>query len=183
LSFATMLPIPSTSRCVARQLHSSAARLNRVAPPHPISHIRPIIYDDSPAPAPPTLLRHPYSLDEFANALSAPVDLDLQFKLQRQQLDSFHHEFWLDNNIRYFAAKETVLHNLQDSATSLDKENALSEFNRHWYNQEKARTDSYTSEWRRRNFALIRLAAKVEWQKFAGRFTKVFGSTSNTPAS
>lgn len=81
---------------LTRLLHTSSARCNRVAPPHPISHMRPIIYDDAPLPSPPTLLRHPYSLTEFQDAQSRPVDLELQFKLQRQQLDNFHQDFWLD---------------------------------------------------------------------------------------
>ncbi|RXW20888.1 hypothetical protein EST38_g4969 [Candolleomyces aberdarensis] len=139
--------------------------------------MRPIIYDDAPAPSPPTLLRHPYSLTEFQDAQSRPVDLEIQFKLQRQQLDNFHQDFWLDNNIRYYAAKETALSNLPETATDLDKENALSEFNTLWYIQEKERTDQYTDEWRKRNFQLIRLGAQVEFQKLAFRLSKFFQSS------
>lgn len=82
-----------------QRLHTSAVRSDRVAPPHPISHIRPIIYDDAPAASPPTLLRHPYSLHEFQDASDRPVNLELQFRLQRQQLDAFHQNFWLDVSI------------------------------------------------------------------------------------
>ncbi|EAU88486.1 hypothetical protein CC1G_04192 [Coprinopsis cinerea okayama7 len=173
-----MAPTHAAARHVLkRSIHASTKRLDRVAPPHPISHIRPIIYDDAPRATAPTLLRHPYSLNEFHDASRTPVDLELQFKLQRQQLDAFHQDFWLDNNVRYYAAKETALSNLPESASSLDKENALSEFNRHWYNQEKERVDAYTSEWRRRNFELIRLGAKVEFQKLASRISQALRST------
>ena len=156
--------------------------------------MRPIIYDDAPPPSPPTLLRHPYSLTEFQDAQSRPVDLEFQFKLQRQQLDNFHQDFWLDvrsrflhdvlpltpfpqNNIRYYAAKETALSNLSETATDLDKENALSEFNTLWYIQEKERTDLYTDEWRKRNFQLIRLGVQVEFQRLAFRVSKFFQSS------
>ncbi|TEB36358.1 hypothetical protein FA13DRAFT_1613136, partial [Coprinellus micaceus] len=156
-----------------QRLHTSAVRSDRVAPPHPISHMRPIIYDDAPAAAsPPALLRHPYSLSEFQDATDRPVNLELQFKLQRQQLDAFHHNFWLDNNVRYYAAKETILTSLPESATPLDRENAISEFNTNWYNQEKERVDIYTAEWRKRNAALLRLGAKVEVQKLTFRVSR-----------
>jgi len=86
------------SRC-ARKLHTTPRRSDRVAPPHPISHIRPIIYKDSVPASPPTLLRHPYSLAEFhpnEGSANPSVELELQFKMLRQQLDSFHQAFWLD---------------------------------------------------------------------------------------
>ncbi|KAH6918527.1 hypothetical protein BKA70DRAFT_1554582 [Coprinopsis sp. MPI-PUGE-AT-0042] len=193
--------LPKPNRTHTSLLHTSSTRLNRVAPPHPISHLRPIIYDDatpstsssSSSPV-PRLLPHPYSLSEFQDASKrGPVDLELQYKLQRQQLDAFHQDFWLDNNIRYFAAKETVLSNLpapppseepaspaSTHAAALARENALSEFNTHWYNQEKDRVDAYTSEWRSRNWALIKLAAKVQWQKWG---LKVSSVMSSSPAS
>lgn len=184
-------------RC-SRRLHTSVVRSDRVAPPHPISHIRPIIYDDEPVASPPTLLRHPYSLHEFQDASDRPVNLELQFRLQRSQLDAFHHNFWLDvrrfflpkpistnpqqNNIRYYAAKETILASLPETASSLDRENALFEFNTNWYNQEKARTDAYTEEWRKRNFALIRLGAKVELQKLTFRISRWFQQSDEKAA-
>ncbi|TFK29977.1 hypothetical protein FA15DRAFT_608959 [Coprinopsis marcescibilis] len=172
----TMLPAQAGRSLCVRRLHVSTRRSARVAPPHPISHIRPIIYDDGPRPSPPTLLRHPYSLSEFRDS-SRPADLELQFKLQRQQLDTFHQDFWLDTNVRYFAAKDNILSNLPESATSLEREEALSEFNRHWYNQEKERTDSYTTEWRSRNFALLRLSAQVGLQKLTSRISRLFQSS------
>lgn len=62
-----------------------------------MSHLRPVIYDDAiPLPA-PAFLNHPYSLQEFnvepaknANAY------EMQWKLQRQQLDDLSQNFWLD---------------------------------------------------------------------------------------
>ncbi|KAG5635760.1 hypothetical protein H0H81_010180 [Sphagnurus paluster] len=130
--------------------------------------MRPIIYSDAPAPAPPSLIRHPYSLTEFSSASPKQAnDSALQFKLQRQQLDDFHQNFWFDSNTRFEAAKQAVLAGLPSSATAITKEQTLSEFYKQWYLQEAARTDKYTMEWRRRNLVLIQLGARVELKKFA----------------
>ncbi|KAJ3568596.1 hypothetical protein NP233_g5612 [Leucocoprinus birnbaumii] len=135
----------------------------------------------SPAKAsPPTLLRHPYSLSEFSNTKGndQASNLELQFKLQRQQLDAFHHNFWSDSNSRFEAAKSAILSSLPQSATTLDKESAMSEFNKQWVMQEKARTDAYTTEWRRRNWALILLETRVRYQKFTSRIGGFMSSGS-----
>lgn len=87
---------PSLPRSI-RLLHASVQSCNLIGPPDPISHIRPIIYDDSPLPHPPTLLHHPYSLSEFLPGFPGrTATCELQWKLQRQQLDDFNHNFWID---------------------------------------------------------------------------------------
>ena len=84
-------------RGTIRNFHGSTPRRDLIAPPHPISHIRPIIYGDASSQPPPTYLRHPYSLSEFKTGTGTTLgDHELQFLLQRQQLDTFHHSFWLE---------------------------------------------------------------------------------------
>lgn len=84
-------------RCRVRNFHGSRPRHDLVAPPHPVSHFRPIIYGDASSQPPPTYLRHPYSLSEFTTGTATGLgDHELQFLLQRQQLDTFHHSFWLE---------------------------------------------------------------------------------------
>ena len=70
-----------------RSLHASLVRRDLVGPPDPVSHLRPIIYDD--APPPPPRVRHPYSLGEFTGDTR-----EYQWKMQRQELDTLNHEFW-----------------------------------------------------------------------------------------
>lgn len=106
-----LLPLrPATGyvlRAQYRTFHTSPRRRHLVAAPDPISHMRPILYEDVPTPtdssksSPPTLVRHPYSLTEFSDTLenNNASDLELQFRLQRQQLDAFHHNFWLDVSV------------------------------------------------------------------------------------
>lgn len=79
----------------AREFHVSKIQNDLVAPPDPISHMRPIIYDTPSSQSQPAYLRHPYSLTEFT-AGSGAGDYELQFRLLRQQLDSLHQNFWLD---------------------------------------------------------------------------------------
>jgi len=72
-----------------------------VGPPDPISHLRPVIYNDVPKPPPPSLRHHPYSLSEFdpeSERNQSPHEL--HWKLQRQQLDDLNQNFWLDVRLK-----------------------------------------------------------------------------------
>lgn len=90
-------------RTLARSLHVSSASRHLVGPNDPISNLRPIIYTDvpcTPSPAegrPESHVNHPYSLNEFTDA-QAQHDhtLELQYKLAREQLDTFNHNYWTD---------------------------------------------------------------------------------------
>ena len=171
-----MIPPPLQRRL----FHSTIQRLNRIGPPHPISNIRPIIYDDLPPPPPPQQ-QHPYSLEEFSTTQETVKD-ETVFRMQRTQLDQFNQHFWLDvcalysgakcfplmpfqSNTRFEAGKEAVLSSLPSTSSALDKENALSEFYRHWLVQETERTESYTQEWRRRNKQNIILASRIAFRR------------------
>jgi hypothetical protein len=88
---------PRSSTVLLRRPPISRSAANLVASPHPVSHIRPIIYNDVPPPPPPSFLPHPYSLAEFDPEPKTPQPAnELLFKLQRQQLDDLNHHFWLD---------------------------------------------------------------------------------------
>ncbi|KAJ7632669.1 hypothetical protein FB45DRAFT_511545 [Roridomyces roridus] len=154
----------------ARALHVSRALCDRVAPPHPVSNMRPIIYDQD-EPTTTTRAYHPYSLHEFEPTPTNPYKL--QWKLQRQQLDDFHHDFWLESNTRFEHGKHEALSRLPETATALDKERALSEFYGQWVREEKRRTDEYTEEWRQRNKASLNLAFRVAYQDLASRFSDI----------
>jgi len=159
----------------SRALHVSQSRHDLVAPPDPVSHMRPILYDNPPSQLPAQYLRHPYSLSEFKTESSDNrCDHELQFKLLRQQLDSLHQDFWLDSNTRFYSAKEVILSSLPKNATVRDKEEALSVFLKQWVVQENERTDAYTAEWRSRNVELIQMGARVEYHRLKTRLAKFF---------
>ncbi|KIY72166.1 hypothetical protein CYLTODRAFT_367970 [Cylindrobasidium torrendii FP15055 ss-10] len=155
-----------------RALHVSAVRAHLVGPPHPISHIRPVIYDDVPTPPPPSLLPHPYSLAEFdPDPPPGSTSHDMQWKLQRQQLDDLDQNFWMDSNIRFEMGKAAVLESLPPTASQIDKENALSEFYKQWVLLQGARTDEYTEEWRARNVKSLQSAIMAHISKISKVFT------------
>jgi len=153
-----------------RRLHLSTPVHDRIGPPHPISNIRPVIYDDTHHP--PQSSTHPYSLQEFRHARRTHdllVDYELRWKLHKQQLDAFNHAFWTDSNSRFDAGKNAALSALPDTATDLDRERALTAFYQHWLQQEHTTMNAYTDEWRRRNFQEIILAARVHYHRLLSR--------------
>lgn len=178
---------------LSRLLHVSSASRHLVGPNDPISNFRPIVYTDTPAPAAShsqgrleSHVNHPYSLNEFTDVLHDHA-LELQYKLAREQLDAFNHNFWTDvgrdtfcwilaftyklrqSNSRFETAKRSVLASLPESASPETHENALSEFYKKWVMQEKMRQDEYSTEWRKRNWENIFLAARVQYQRFKQR--------------
>ena len=89
---SVMSVLPRCTRPLARHVrsfHGSLVRADLVGPPDPVSHLRPVIYDDAPAPPSPT--SHPYSLREFAGDTR-----EYQWKVQRQETDAFNQAFWTD---------------------------------------------------------------------------------------
>lgn len=93
-----MLPLRAIIFASRRIIHTkpTSKRCELVGPPDPVSHLRPVIYDEPHVSIEPKRLPHPYSLSEFNSAESPSEDLELQYKLQRQQLDAFNHQFWLE---------------------------------------------------------------------------------------
>ncbi|KAH9005295.1 hypothetical protein EDB86DRAFT_3037663 [Lactarius hatsudake] len=149
-----------------RPLHSSARICDHVAPPDPISNIRPILYDD-PVSMTSESLRHPYSLDEFRDDSDT---LEYQWKLQRQQLDAFNDNFWRDSNTRFEVAKAAALSGLPPHSTTQQREERLGKFYRNWVLQEATRQQEYNAEWRRRNMEEIALALRVSYHGLKARF-------------
>ncbi|TFK55058.1 hypothetical protein OE88DRAFT_1653689 [Heliocybe sulcata] len=165
-----------------RLLHVTSPSRDLIGPPDQVSNIRPMYYEDPlPVPLPhhnykPTPGRwHPYSLEEFTdpdieNAEQSIQDLELQYKLLRQQLDAFNHAFWTDSNTRFDAAKATILESLPPSSKAQDRDIALAHFYQQWLNQESTRQQRYTAEFRRRSWDGIVLAARIEYANFKARF-------------
>lgn len=102
-------------RARARSLHVSSPSRHLVGPNDPVSNLRPIIYTDTPHSQAQreSHVNHPYSLNEFADV---PHDhtLELQYKLAREQLDAFNHNYWSDvcrvasDRIRFTSALTTI---------------------------------------------------------------------------
>ncbi|KAJ8487891.1 hypothetical protein ONZ51_g3890 [Trametes cubensis] len=147
-----------------RAFHASLSRKHLVGPPDPVSHLRPVIYDDAPPVRNAANVRHPYSLREFTGDTR-----EYQWKMQRQELDAFNQAFWLDSNTRFYAAKDAVLQSLPEETTPEQREAALSAFYARWVSQERTRQAEYNAEWRKRNWSTILLGARVRYQEFVAR--------------
>ncbi|KAL4067971.1 hypothetical protein V8B97DRAFT_2003970 [Scleroderma yunnanense] len=166
--------LPRRCSRLVRTLHVSQKCQNLVGPNDPVSNLRPIIYTDTPNSPPKTQsevgLNHPYSLREFSNEPPSPNHaLELQYKLKREQLDTLNHSYWAESNTRFEAAKASVLSSIPDSASSETREHALSEFFKKWVVQEQDRQELYSREWRKRNFEVIVLGARIEYRRFKQR--------------
>ena len=99
-----MFPVRAAIFASRRAFHvkPTSRRRELIGPPDPISHLRPVVYDEPDVFIQPKQLPHPYSLSEFDSAEGPSEELELQYKLQRQQLDAFSHQFWLDvGSFRY----------------------------------------------------------------------------------
>ena len=80
-----------TSKAVRRLYTAAAARNKLVGPPHPVSNLRPVLYDGLPDQAQSTN----YSPRELRSHI--PVDgTKFQLDLSMQRIDKFNHDFWAD---------------------------------------------------------------------------------------
>ena len=82
------------------------------------------------------------------------------------------------SNTRFYAAKEAVQSSLPSTASTRDKEEAISIFLKQWVVQEKDDADAYTEEWRRRNFQLIKIGTRVEFHNLRERILNYFRTSS-----
>ncbi|PCH38017.1 hypothetical protein WOLCODRAFT_64292 [Wolfiporia cocos MD-104 SS10] len=160
-------------RLRVRLFHSSIVCNHLVGPPDPVSHLRPVIYDDDVRPR-RTNVTHPYSLREFGGDTE-----EYQWKMQRQQLDAYNQAFWADSNSRFEAAKRAVLESLPASRSDEEYEFALSEFYKRWVVQETARQQEYSAEWRKRNWSSIVLGARLSYGKLVARISHPFSSSKD----
>lgn len=131
-----------------------------VGPPDPISHMRPVVYDNvaQHVKRPKNITNHPYSLSEFSTPpslsrrsgflahhseqmLSNLESLQLHARLQTISLDQMNHRFWSDNNARFMRAKqEYSAYVSPETPASLE---LMSPFYREWLRTNSARLRRY----------------------------------------
>ncbi|KDQ18138.1 hypothetical protein BOTBODRAFT_128180 [Botryobasidium botryosum FD-172 SS1] len=185
------LPKSSTRTLVAFHLRArtvaTSSRLSKspylVAPPHAVSNLRPVLYRTPPTPRTPDS-QHPYSVDEFTNAhalaqgspssgAKARANEAWEEHWRMLDTDRFNHNFWLDCNTRFNAAKQSVIdsHRAMMQGSLLDVEAqqralelSLSRFYKAWLDQEAKRQRTYTVEWYRRNYGGVWYSCR-SWAK------------------
>ncbi|GMK58213.1 hypothetical protein CspeluHIS016_0502450 [Cutaneotrichosporon spelunceum] len=141
-----------------------------VAPPDPLSNIRPVLYAAKRRRRPSN---SPYSAAEFpAEAAGSPAqrrahELDLAFTMLRERVDMSNHRFWAANNADFEAQREERLARLppaNDPPTAEDearREAALSQFYRDWQIGTRTRQEAWVRGWWRDVWDLVKLQGRV----------------------
>ncbi|CCA70977.1 hypothetical protein PIIN_04910 [Serendipita indica DSM 11827] len=156
-----------------RRLHTSLITRNTlVGPPHPVSNLRPVLYNGLPDQT----QTNNYSPRELRSHV--PVDgTKFQLELSMQRIDKFNHEFWADSNKRFYETKDAFLRARQprldlaktpEERSQMEEEH-LAEFYRFWVLSERDTQRQYTSEWLRAQYGSIWTAARFVWQGWMQR--------------
>lgn len=77
--------------------------------------------------------------------------------------------FQLQSNTRFEAAKQEILSALPETASTRDREVALSEFYSQWVKQEEVHLRQYADEWNRRNWSLVFMEMRAVMRRWKFR--------------
>ncbi|WRT65483.1 uncharacterized protein IL334_002426 [Kwoniella shivajii] len=138
-----------------------------VAPPDPVSNIRPIIYASKPSINPST--NSPYSASEFpTGSRDARLEnMELEWRLRRERVDLMNHRFWATTNLSFEAQKANRLSSLppaSDPPTEEDdrrREDALTQFYADWQIANQDRQIRWVKEWWREVWDGIKIQGKI----------------------
>ncbi|OCF45050.1 hypothetical protein I317_01101 [Kwoniella heveanensis CBS 569] len=140
-----------------------------VAPPDPISNIRPIIYASKPRINPST--NSPYSASEFPAGLIAGdvrlENMELEWRLRRERVDLMNHRFWATTNASFEAQKAhrlSLLPPASDPPTEEDerrRQDALTQFYADWQIANQERQVRWVKEWWREVWDGIRIQGRI----------------------
>ncbi|KAG8855568.1 hypothetical protein FRB91_001989 [Serendipita sp. 411] len=150
---------------ISRAFHAAnKSKKILVGPPHPISNIRPTLYDGLPDQTP----TKGYSPRDLSSHEAVDPDR-FQLNLSMQRLDKFNHEFWADSNTRFHTMKEAYLNSrkgMLELATTPEErsrmeEDHLAEFYRLWVFSERPTQRRYNSQWLKYQYTLIWTTARM----------------------
>ncbi|ORX36360.1 hypothetical protein BD324DRAFT_651599 [Kockovaella imperatae] len=137
-----------------------------VAPPDPVSNIRPMIY--AHASRLPTL-SSPYSSAEFpyAEKDAKMQDLELEWRLRKERLDVMNHKFWAATNLDFQARLANRLAALPsasdpptDEQTAL-REEVMSQFYADWLAANKYKQVEWVKVWWRELWASLKMDLRL----------------------
>ncbi|OXC67204.1 hypothetical protein AYX13_04306 [Cryptococcus neoformans] len=143
------------------------AGIDLVAPPDPLSNIRPILYASKPPTRPSA--NSPYSASEFPSSSGdAKLDnMELEWRLRRERVDLTNHRFWAANNIAFNAQLDhrlSLLPPASDPPTPEDirrKEDCLTQFYADWQMANQERQIRWVKEWWREIWEGLRIQARL----------------------
>ncbi|WVO17982.1 hypothetical protein L204_105680 [Cryptococcus depauperatus] len=138
-----------------------------VAPPDPLSNIRPIIYASKFITRPSS--NSPYSASEFPTSYSDSrlEDMELEWKLRRERVDLTNHRFWAAVNTEFEAQLSQRLSFLppaSDPPTPKDikrKEDCLTQFYADWQIANQELQSRWVKEWWREIWEGLKIQTKL----------------------
>jgi len=150
-----------------------------VGAPHPLSNIRPVIYNGR---APLRQLKnietvHPYSLEEFEPSTSRLMHAGARreaWNAERQRLDAMNHRFWSNSNRRFQSAEQRLQQRLPQTCSQEDKERTIGQFRLKWLEQESPLQNAYNAELRHQTWKQIGRAMVHVWSGVGERFSMIF---------
>ncbi|KAK1920945.1 hypothetical protein DB88DRAFT_501619 [Papiliotrema laurentii] len=138
-----------------------------IAPPDPLSNIRPVIYA-SRSTRPPTK-SSPYSAAEFpySEADASLQELELEWRLMRERVDMMNHRFWATTNAEFnaqLAHRLAALPTPSDPPSPADlkrREDCLAQFYADWQAANRQKQARWVREWWGEVWAGLRMQARV----------------------
>jgi len=145
----------------------SESGVDLVAPPDPISNIRPVIYA-SPAP-PRRSSNSPYSAGEFpySDGQARLQDLELEWRMRRERVDMANHRFWAATNLEFQAQLDRRLSMLPpaEEPPSADdirrREDCLTQFYADWQIANRDKQAKWVKVWWREIWAGLKMQLRV----------------------
>ncbi|WWD16732.1 hypothetical protein CI109_101163 [Kwoniella shandongensis] len=124
-----------------------------VAPPDPLSNIRPIIYASKPITRPSS--NSPYSASEFPSdgSDSRLENMELEWRLRRERVDLTNHRFWATTNANFnaqLAHRLSLLPKASDPPTPEDTkrhEDCMTQFYADWQMANQERQVAWVKDW------------------------------------
>ncbi|ODO06312.1 hypothetical protein L198_01544 [Cryptococcus wingfieldii CBS 7118] len=159
---------PTRPRRRSERSEGSSVGVNLVAPPDPVSNIRPIIYASKPATRPSA--NSPYSASEFpaGNYGDARLDnMELEWRLRRERVDLANHRFWASTNQSFTSQQEhrlSLLPPASDPPSAEDirlREDCLTQFYADWQIANQDRQIRWVKEWWREIWEGLKIQAKL----------------------
>ncbi|KIM23988.1 hypothetical protein M408DRAFT_332046 [Serendipita vermifera MAFF 305830] len=164
-----------SKRVIYRLIHTAGPL---VGPPHPVSNLRPALYNGVPDQA----KTNAYSPNELHSHL--PINAD-KFQLDNalKQLDKLNHDFWVESNQRFHQSRHAYLeaqkYRLAHAKTSEERaameEEHLAEFYASWVQTMRPLQHEYTATWLRGQYGSILTAARMNWRHWMKRLNSFLG--------
>ncbi|WVQ73831.1 hypothetical protein IAR50_003412 [Cryptococcus sp. DSM 104548] len=159
---------PTRPRRRSERSEEPAVGVDLVAPPDPVSNIRPIIYASKPATRPSA--NSPYSASEFPAGSYGDARLDnmeLEWRLRRERVDLMNHRFWASTNQSFNAQQQhrlSLLPPASDPPTAEDirlREDCLTQFYADWQIANQDRQIRWVKEWWREIWEGLKIQARL----------------------